>query len=168
MKKLIVSIAILVGLSVSAQAETDYREWTRFIEKTWDCKEEIKQAGRFTGCSGFSLDYMHLMEDPNAQVNWDEAPTEYQTEIARIMGIDPENPEQDPADVMRVLDGVMVVMLDFMCHSPEGKAWIVSEMVAGQQDQTSIAGSLIGLSVMNSIFCNLPVDTNFGALLENL
>ena len=168
MKRLILSIAILVGLSVPAQAETDYQEWAKFIEKTWDCKAEIKQAGQFTGCSGFSLDYMHLMDDPNTKVNWDEAPTEYQTEIARIVGIDPENPEQDPADVMRVLDGVMVVALDFMCYSPEGKAWIVSEMVAGQKDQASIAGSLIALSMMNSIFCNLPVDTNFGALLENL
>lgn len=168
MKKLIIITLILTGFVVPAKAETDYQELAKFIERVWDCKAEIRQAGRFTGCSGFSLDYMHLMEDPNTQFNWDEAPTEYQTEVARIVGIDPEDPEQDPADVMRVLDGVMVVALDFMCHSPEGKAWIVSEMVADKQDQTSIAGSLIALSIMNSIFCNLPVDTNFGALLENL
>lgn len=165
MKKLIIIIAV-VFTTVTAHAETNYKEWTQFIDKIWDCKAEIKKAGELTGCSGFALDYMHLMDDPNAQVNWDEAPTEYQQEITRIMGIVPG--QEDHAHTMQVLDDIMVVALDFMCKSPEGKAWIVAEMVAGQQDQTSIAGSLIALSVMNSMFCNLPVDTDFSKIFQEL
>lgn len=167
MKKLIIMTAILVGLVVPAQAETNYKEWTRFIDKIWDCKDDIQQAGQFTGCSGFALDYMHLMDDPNAQVNWDEAPTEHQEEIQKIMGIDSENP--DPAQAMKIMDGVMVVALDFMCYSPEGKAWIAMTMLEqSTQDQTSVAGTLIAMSMMNSIFCNLPVDTDFSKIMENL
>ena len=169
MKRLILSIAILVGLSVPAQAETNYREWAQFIDKTWDCKDEIKQAGQFTGCSGFALDYMHLMDDPNAQVNWDEAPTEHQEEIQKIMGIYPGQTDQTAEQTAKVLDGVMVVALDFMCHSPEGKTWIALTMMEqSPKDQTSVAGTLIALSLMNSIFCNLPVDTDFSKIMENL
>ena len=167
MKKFIVSIAILVGLSVSAQAETNYREWTRFIDKTWDCKDEIKQAGQFTGCSGFAIDYMHLMEDPEAVGTIADAPTEWQKQIQEIMGIDPENP--DPAQAMKIMDHVMVVALDFMCYAPEGKAWMVNAMISTDtQDQTSIASSLMAISIMNSMFCNLPVDTDYSQLLGNL
>ena len=169
MKKLIIITAVLMGFIVPAKAETDYREWTRFIDKTWDCKEEIKQAGQFTGCSGFALDYMHLMEDPNTQVNWDEAPTEYQIEIQKIMGIYPGQTDQTLEQTADVIDGVMVVALDFMCHSPEGKAWIAMTMLEqSHQDQTSVAGTLIALSMMNSIFCNLPSDTDFSKIMENL
>ena len=167
MKKFIVSIAILVGLSVSAQAETNYREWTRFIDKIWDCKDEIKQAGQFTGCSGFAIDYMHLMEDPEAVGTIADAPTEWQKQIQEIMGIDPENP--DPAQAMKIMDHVMVVALDFMCYAPEGKAWMVNAMISTDtQDQTSIASSLMAISIMNSMFCNLPVDTDYSQLLGNL
>jgi len=167
MKRLILSIAILVGLSVPAQAETNYREWAQFIDKTWDCKDEIKQAGQFTGCSGFAIDYMHLMEDPEAVGTIADAPTEWQTQIAEIMGIDPENP--DPAQAMKIMDHVMVVALDFMCYAPEGKAWMVDAMITNDtQAQTSIASSLMAISIMNSMFCNLPVDTDFSKIMENL
>ena len=165
MKKLIIMTAILVGLSVSAQAETNYREWAQFIDKTWDCKDEIKQAGKFTGCSGFAIDYMHLMEDPEAVGTIADAPTEWQNQIAQIMGIDPENP--DPAQAMKIMDHVMVVALDFMCYAPEGKAWMVDAMI-DTQDQTSIASSLMAISIMNSMFCNLPVDTDFSQILGGL
>jgi len=167
MKRLILSIAILVGLSVPAQAETNYREWAQFIDKTWDCKDEIKQAGQFTGCSGFAIDYMHLMEDPEAVGTIADAPTEWQKQIQEIMGIDPENP--DPAQAMKIMDHVMVVALDFMCYAPEGKAWMVDAMISNDtQDQTSIASSLMAISIMNSMFCNLPVDTDYSQLLGNL
>ena len=167
MKRLILSIAILVGLSVPAQAETNYREWAQFIDKTWDCKDEIKQAGQFTGCSGFAIDYMHLMEDPEAVGTIADAPTEWQKQIQEIMGIDPENP--DPAQAMKIMDHVMVVALDFMCYAPEGKAWMVDAMISNDtQAQTSIASSLMAISIMNSMFCNLPVDTDFSQLLGNL
>ena len=167
MKRLILSIAILVGLSVPAQAETNYREWAQFIDKTWDCKDEIKQAGQFTGCSGFAIDYMHLMEDPEAVGTITDAPTEWQKQIQEIMGIDPENP--DPAQAMKIMDHVMVVALDFMCMAPEGKAWMVNAMIPNDtQDQTSIASSLMAISIMNSMFCNLPVDTDYSQLLGNL
>ena len=167
MKRLILSIAILVGLSVPAQAETNYREWAQFIDKTWDCKDEIKQAGQFTGCSGFAIDYMHLMEDPEAVGTIADAPTEWQKQIQEIMGIDPENP--DPAQAMKIMDHVMVVALDFMCYAPEGKAWMVDAMISNDtQAQTSIASSLMAISIMNSMFCNLPVDTDYSQLLGNL
>jgi len=167
MKRLILSIAILVGLSVPAQAETNYREWAQFIDKTWDCKDEIKQAGQFTGCSGFAIDYMHLMEDPEAVGTITDAPTEWQKQIQEIMGIDPENP--DPAQAMKIMDHVMVVALDFMCYAPEGKAWMVDAMISNDtQDQTSIASSLMAISIMNSMFCNLPVDTDFSKILGGL
>jgi len=167
MKRLILSIAILVGLSVPAQAETNYREWAQFIDKTWDCKDEIKQAGQFTGCSGFAIDYMHLMEDPEAVGTIADAPTEWQKQIQEIMGIDPENP--DPAQAMKIMDHVMVVALDFMCYAPEGKAWMVDAMITNDtQDQTSIASSLMAISIMNSMFCNLPVDTDFSKILGGL
>ena len=167
MKRLILSIAILVGLSVPAQAATNYREWAQFIDKTWDCKDEIKQAGQFTGCSGFAIDYMHLMEDPEAVGTIADAPTEWQKQIQEIMGIDPENP--DPAQAMKIMDHVMVVALDFMCYAPEGKAWMVDAMISNDtQDQTSIASSLMAISIMNSMFCNLPVDTDYSQLLGNL
>jgi len=167
MKRLILSIAILVGLSVPAQAETNYREWAQFIDKTWDCKDEIKQAGQFTGCSGFAIDYMHLMEDPEAVGTIADAPTEWQKQIQEIMGIDPENP--DPAQAMKIMDHVMVVALDFMCYAPEGKAWMVDAMISNDtQDQTSIASSLMAISIMNSMFCNLPVDTDFSKILGGL
>ena len=167
MKRLILSIAILVGLSVPAQAETDYREWAQFIDKTWDCKDEIKQAGQFTGCSGFAIDYMHLMEDPEAVGTIADAPTEWQKQIQEIMGIDPENP--DPAQAMKIMDHVMVVALDFMCYAPEGKAWMVDAMISNDtQAQTSIASSLMAISIMNSMYCNLPVDTDFSKILGGL
>jgi len=167
MKRLILSIAILVGLSVPAQAETNYREWAQFIDKTWDCKDEIKQAGQFTGCSGFAIDYMHLMEDPEAVGTITDAPTEWQKQIQEIMGIDPENP--DPAQAMKIMDHVMVVALDFMCYAPEGKAWMVDAMISNDtQAQTSIASSLMAISIMNSMFCNLPVDTDFSKILGGL
>jgi len=167
MKRLILSIAILVGLSVPAQAETNYREWAQFIDKTWDCKDEIKQAGQFTGCSGFAIDYMHLMEDPEAVGTIADAPTEWQKQIQEIMGIDPENP--DPAQAMKIMDHVMVVALDFMCYAPEGKAWMVDAMISNDtQAQTSIASSLMAISIMNSMFCNLPVDTDFSKILGGL
>ena len=156
--------AILIGLSAPAQAETDYKEWTRFIGEIWDCKAEIQEAGQFTGCSGFSLDYMHLMDgDP---VDWLDAPEKYQHKIQKIMGIDPENPQ--PGEEKEIINGVMLVALDFMCESPEGKAWIVSEMASGVKDETSMAGTLIALSMMNSIFCNQPAGTDYSALFTNL
>lgn len=166
-KTLIVLTVILGVLITSAQAETNYKEWTQFIGKTWDCKDEIKQAGKFTGCSGFAIDYMHLMEDPEAVGTIADAPTEWQKQIQEIMGIDPENP--DPAQAMKIMDHVMVVALDFMCYAPEGKAWMVNAMISNDtQDQTSIASSLMAISIMNSMFCNLPVDTDFSQILGNL
>ena len=62
MKRLIIILTVLFT-TVTAQAqEPNYRDWMKFIEKTWDCRAEIKQAGQFTGCSGFAIDYMHLMD----------------------------------------------------------------------------------------------------------
>ena len=164
MKKLISTMAILIGLATSAQAEHNYKEWTKFIDKVWDCKAEIQEAGKFTGCSGFSLDYMHLMD--GEAVDWLDAPEKYQHKIQKIMGIDPENPQ--PGQEKEIINGVMPVALDFMCESPEGKAWIVSEMASGVKDETSMAGTLIALSMMNSIFCNQPADTDYSALFSNL
>ena len=157
-------MAILIGLVTSAQAEPNYKEWTKFIDKTWDCKAEIQKAGKFTGCSGFAMDYMHLMD--GQPIDWFEAPEKYQNKIQKIMGIDPDNPQ--PGEEKEIINGVMLVALDFMCESPEGKAWIVSEMASGVKDETSMAGTLIALSMMNSIFCNQPSGTDYSALFTNL
>ena len=163
MRKLIIIIAV-VFTTVTAHAETNYKEWTQFIDKIWDCKAEIQEAGKFTGCSGFSMKYMHLMDgDP---VDWLDAPEKYQDKIQKIMGIDPENPE--PGQEKEIINGVMLVALDFMCESPEGKAWIMTEMASGVKDENSMAGTLIALSMMNSIFCNQPAGTDFSNMMGNL
>jgi len=166
MKKLII-IILTVVFTASAQAETNYKEWTQFIGKVWDCKAEIKKAGKFTGCSGFAMDYMHLMDDPDATISWDQAPTEYQEEIQRIIGIDLPLGDDTSAETMKITNDVMLVALDFICEAPEGKAWMIQSMTQ-ETDQTSIAGTLIGLSLMNSIFCNQPADTDFSKILGGL
>ena len=91
-------------------------------------------------------------------------PDKYQKKLQKITGIEPGNLQ--PGQEQEVINGVMLVALDFMCESPEGKAWIVTEMAAGEKDETSMAGTLIALSMMNSIFCNQPTGTDYSKLFN--
>ena len=165
MKKLIIILTVLFT-TVTAHAEPNYKEWTKFIDKIWDCKAEIKQAGKFTGCSGFAIDYFHLMDANDPGNQWVNMPEKYQKKIQKITGIEPGNLQ--PGQEKEVINGIFLVALDFMCESPEGKAYLVSEIASGVKDETSVVGNLIALSMMNSLFCNQPADTDYSALFSNL
>ena len=157
MKKLILSIAILVGLSVPAQSNMDLDSIIKSMKMIDSCGKKIEIQQKFLGCS---KDIPLLVEMGKHGADHDGLAGV--TDIAK-MNIDREDPKfkrfLETFDEATFQVRLMPVVLDFMCVTPAGRTFMLDSMgmadtLGDGSDDTG--ATLMALAMFDGMFCKNP------------
>ena len=153
MKKLIIMTAILLGLSVSAQADEQIDSIIKSMKMIKSCGEEITAKNQFTGCS----------QDIPLMLDMAETGTGNPSAIMDMMVPLTANLEanrSDPAlqEFLKdfTADSFLInlnpVVLDFMCKTAPGRKYLLASM--GDTDDGT---ALMAMSMFEGMFCKDPM-----------
>ena len=155
MKKFIIMTAILLGLSVSAQADEQIDSIIKSMKMIKSCGEEIAVNNQFTGCS----------KDIPLMLDMAETGTGNPSAIMDMMApltAHLEGNRSDPAlqEFLKdfTADSFMInlnpVVLDFMCVTAPGRKYLLASMgPAGTDDATN----LMAMAMFENMFCKDPM-----------